>query len=525
MNEEEKLVNEETIPASEETTPENNEVPQKEEKSSPEKAQKKSSPEKKPSQPMSRKRKHGLISLMTTVLVVAAVILVNVIATELNSKNYGLTADLTKLRSFELTETTKGVMSRLDKKVTISFMSDRSSYISLDSYCKQTVFIAEEMAKCSKGTLSVEYVDIVRNPAYADDYDQNELNTTDIVVSCGENKQILTTADIFNFEEYSGNYRYIASSSAEAKLDDAILSVTRSFVIKTVIFTNNTDTDNSYFKKMLTYNGYDVTEMSLDEEDIPAVTDMAVIFAPSEDYSAAAVKKIKNFLNNSGNYGKTLLFAASPTDIETPNLDDLLDEYGLYLKKGYAFDSGDNVYLSDSLTGVIARQPDSAVPYMDIDEKKPIITPIRTRPVECIKDSGAVPLLVYSENSGMQPFGADESWSAEDSVTGDVCVFGMGQKGIDSKSTVLAAGSYTMFDKAYSVSYTSDKLYYTFILDSIHGREIHSVDMDIPDKVLSRNDIDIDKQTAVNLGFIVYALIPLIILGTGLTVYLMRKNR
>lgn len=521
MNEEEKMPIDEAVNEEEEL----NEAPREPEtEQAPEKPETEQTPENKTSKPMSRKRKHGIISLITTVIVVAAVVLVNIIASAISSKNYGLTADLTKLRSFELTETTQGVMSRLDKKVTISFMSDRSSYISLDSYCKQTVFIAEEMAKCSKGTLSVEYVDLVRNPSYADDFDRNELNTTDIIVSCGENKQILTVSDIFNFEDYSGSYKYIVSSSAERKLNNAVLAVSNDMVIKAVLLTDNTDADYSYFKRMLTYNGYDVSETALNKEDIPADADMAVLFAPSADYSEDAVRRLESFLYNGGKYGKTLLFAANPTDVSTPNLDSFLEKYNIYFGMGYAYDTGEKIFMNDSLTGVSASQAESTIPVIDIDDSKPVIIPIKTRPVGFDSDEGTSPLLVYSEKSGMVPFSAGEDWDPEGSVVGNVCVLGMADVGSEEKSYILAAGSYTMFDRSFAVPETSDKLYYTYVLDWVNDREIERAD-DIPDKVISKYDIDIDKQTAVNLGFIVYALIPLLILGTGFTVYLMRKNR
>lgn len=537
MNENETLLENTEAPAAEEPvteSPEENtetealtenteaETPAEEpEKKSPK--VKKTSP-KKNTAALSRKRKHGLISLVTTLFVVAAVVLVNVIAVTLNNKTAGMTADLTRLRSFELTSKTKKLLDGLDKSVTLSFMSDRSSYISLDSYCKQTVFIAEEMAKYSKGALTVEYADIVRNPAYAEGYDENELNTTDIVISCGDNKQILTVSDIFKFERYSDNYSYIVSSDAEEKFDNAILAVSTDKIIKTVIFSDNSDADPSYLEKVLTYNGYDVSYVSVADDEIPSDADMAVIYAPAKDYSEAEVNKIKSFLENGGEYRKTLLFAASPLELETPNLDALLEEYGMYLGNGYAFDSGENVLWNDSLTGVYAQQnKDGIFNNVVKEDENPVLTPVRTRPIGFEGDN-AMSLLCYSENSGMQPFGADESWSAENSIVGNVCVFGMGVNGTEEKSsTIITAGSYMMFDKSYMNTAFSNKKYFSVIFDSVNGREIKTVD--IPEKILSSYDMDIDSRTAVNAGFIVYAIIPLIILGAGFTVYLLRRNR
>ena len=61
------------------------------------------------------------------------------------------------------------------------------------------------------------------------------------------------------------------------------------------------------------------------------------------------------------------------------------------------------------------------------------------------------------------------------------------------------------------------------MLATVNGRTQELVS--IPEQVITAFDIEIDHQTAANLGFIVYAVIPLIILGAGFTVFLMRRNR
>ena len=117
--------------------------------------------------PMSRRFRHSLLSAVLSLLVIVGVILVNLIAATLTDKFASFTADITTLKSFELNEKSKDIARNLQEDVTISFMSDRSTYLSLDPYCKQTAFMAEAMAKLSGRKMKVDYVNLVRNPSYA----------------------------------------------------------------------------------------------------------------------------------------------------------------------------------------------------------------------------------------------------------------------------------------------------------------------------------------------------------------------
>ena len=99
------------------------------------------------------------------------------------------------------------------------------------------------MERCSDGILTVDYVDIVRNPAFTKDYTTDNLSTTDIIISSGTNRRILKVADLFDFDSYSGSYNYITASHAEQEIDNALVSVTSSEMISTAVITDNSGED------------------------------------------------------------------------------------------------------------------------------------------------------------------------------------------------------------------------------------------------------------------------------------------
>lgn len=474
----------------------------------------------------SRRRKHGIISLSVTLLVVVAIVIINIISVTLTEKFSGFTADLTSLRSFRLTDQSVELAKNVDKKTFITFLADKNTYTEMDAYCKQTSIIAEELSRWSEGMIEVQYIDLVRNPTFAEDYSDSNLSTTDVIVSCGDNKKILTAYDLYNFENFSEDYRYIASSDAEQEIDNAITSVINEQITKAVIIKDYCSQDYSYFVKTLSNNGYSVKEISLISDDIPDDTDMAVIYAPTRDYTEDAVKKLIDFLYNDGSYGKNLLYAADSLDAQTPNLDSLLAKYDIELKHALAFETDTSKLDSRSQSyydGILCSYYTDLYTENLTDGKQPVVTGF-TRSVYTIAGV-AQPLLVLSEKSGNCPYDADEEkWNMQDAITGEECVLAQGTLGTDdAKSTVVVSGTYLIFTQSYYGSVYGNQSYLSTLLGTINGRDMSRIS--VAEKVITEFDINIDKNAAVTIGFIVYALIPLLILGAGLTVYLIRRNK
>ena len=531
MTENEKLNEIKTVPAAEGSAEETSSADTAAKETGAAQSRDKTSPNKpaavKEKKPVSRKKKHALISGATCLLVIAAVILVNVIASTLTSKLSGLTADVTSKGSFGIGEQTRDIAENVKKQVNITILSDRTSYLAYDPYCKQTAFLAEEIEKVSKGMIKTEYVDIVRNPAFVEKYPNESLNKTDIIVSCGEKYSLLPASELFNFRTYYNEYQYVASSHAEEAIDNAIITVTNDKITNVALIKDYTTEDPTYFVRTLTSNGYTVRELSLLSSDIPAETDMVVIYAPTQDYTEENTDKVRKFLLNGGNYGKNVLFLSETKDVQMPNLDKLLAEYGMELDHGFAFEADGskiNTNSANYFDGVLCNYASSKYTELVSDSGKPVITGYE-RPVVLLDLTICEPLLSYSEYSGMCPFNAGDDWNYADAITGyKTVILAMGKSGTEEAgSNLIVSGSYRPFTQSYYGSDYANRLYLSTMLASVNGRDTSRVTA--ADKVITEFDLSIDRSTAVNLGFIVYALIPIIILGAGFAVFLMRRNR
>lgn len=478
----------------------------------------------KETKPMSRRARKAWGAGILTILVVAAVILVNVISLVLTDKFSVFTADMTNLQAFALTEQSEKIAENIGKNVTISFLSEKRDYENRDPYCKQTSVIANELAKASGGMIRVEYTDIVTNPTFANDYQGEELTANDVIVRCGDQKRILKVSDLFTFEVYSGEYQYITSSQAEQVIDQALVTVTSDVVTKTAVITDNSTKEYDYFVKTLNANNYQTVEVSLEEEDIPTEVQTVLIYEPQKDFSEAALKKLEAFLLNGDNYGKSLLYVPDKGGADHPILDSFIALFGITVADGIAFeyDSSCRYYESDYYEYILCSFASEQY-RQNFDENKytPVMTGV-SRPL-VVDSKSAFPLLMLSEQSGIYPYSADEEWVMKDAVTGDVCVMAqtvLGEE--DKKSFVTVIGSGDMLSQVYFSKTTGNQTYIMTMMAECSGRDASMIV--VPDKVLSQVDIELDAQARFWLGFALYAVLPLMILGCGLTVFLVRRS-
>ncbi len=476
-------------------------------------------------QSFDKKTTRRLISASITCLVIIAAVLVNIISIILTDKYSSLTADITESQSFNLTDDSITIVEGLLKSVTITFLTSKSSYEALDTYCKQASTLINKMAQESDGMITVEYVDLVQNPSYENNYPDDELSTTDVIVTCGDNYYILTAEDMFEFETYSSSYSYIVSSMAEQAVDRAILTVTSDVSTNIALVTDYCVDDYSYFKSLLTSNNYDITEISLVTDDIPDDTDMVIVYAPANDYTEEAITKLEEFLYNDGEYGKNLLYVAYRKQTDTPNIDVMLADFGIALDDGLAFDmdttrvAGSNYY--DGLLCSFATDL-----YCDniTSDDYPVIVSL-SRSMQITDSDIAESLLILSESSGYCPFDAEsDSWSMDDAVTGYVTVMAQGTVGTDeATSTVVVSGSTYMFEQSMLGSSFSNSRYILDMFATLNGRDTSLLSLE--NKVLSEYDLTISVQTAAVTGVIMYAAVPLAILGVGLTVFIIRRHK
>lgn len=490
--------------------------------------------EKNPKQKMSKARfNHTVGAIIITAIVLVATVLLNVVFSIMSDKLPGMSLDLTSSGAFNLSDTSINLAKNVKKDLKTTFLSDKQSYRSkgnTNTYYSQVMSIAEEYGKYNS-KISAEYISIVDNPNYANNYKNETLSSDNIIVSCGDKYRVLDDYDIFNVQSYYGSYSYIASSRAEEAFDGAILAVTSEETTNVTIATDNSTEDFSYFKNLLEQNNYKITEIKLESQDIPKDTDFLILLTPEKDYSADATNKILTFLTNGKEYGKNMLYVPNSKTVKTPNLDAVLSDWGITVGDGLAYElESSSVYGKNMYDGILCYLGSDAFTSNFESNSAPVICSY-ARPINLDSNKNTQSLLQYSASSGICPSDADDSYDFTGNAKGNVVVAGYGINGIaadddksrDKMSTIFVFGSSTMFEKTILGSNYSDAKYILAMMSEACGRVDQQIVVEA--KELTQYDVTLDNASASVIGLIFYVGVPIVVVCAGIIVFFKRRNK
>ena len=280
-----------------------------------------------------KKLKYGSMSLGIVVVVIAIVVLANLMC-GLIVKRYPVKLDLTGDNRYELTDESIDALKKLDKDVDIVVTSPESVFQTLEAqypsyyyqYYGQYVETPYTMipqildkysvyAESGKGSVSVKYVDINRDPDVIAKYKANysgEISEQSMIFACGDRVKVLGQNDILGMispskaSQQTGTLSMVFSG--ESAITSAIMSVADSKPIKVAVVSklngssvvDQIGANIAYStEQFLSKNGYDCTEIDIATEDLGGY-DMLVLCCPAYDFSEDVISKMTDFLYNNG---------------------------------------------------------------------------------------------------------------------------------------------------------------------------------------------------------------------------------
>lgn len=497
-----------------------------------------------------KKLKHGTMATVLTVVFVAVLVLVNVVATSVFER-FPLTIDMTSDDSYTISDETADYIKNVEKKIKITVLSEESEFTSASKFIRQANEILQNIAKSNKN-ITVEYIDLMSNPELKSEYEES-LSEYDIIVEAGDNHERTTVvhpqdlvkfssdfetsfqqnmgATLETFIEYYGGMTAIKSyatgiesNCAEQVFASAILKVTDADP-KTVTFLTgrNEIAALSYFQTLLKANGYIVNSVDITTQEIPKETNLVVMGAPSVDYTAKEVEKVSAFLDNGGKLKKNLLYIESVQQGDTPNIDELLEEYGIKFRNEFVYDSNG----SNASNGYVFMERANDKFMEDIkDDSLRLFTSIYTKPITIEfneKSMKTCEAYVQTSDTGYTMDSKQKELTSGVTVTaavGSKAVF------IDNGaeySNLIALGSEYFLDD--TVLQMSQYLNRQWILSLVNGVTGKSSDITIEPKTVEGSLFDLTNTQIRVLEWTFIVIIPIIVLAIGITVWIKRKNR
>lgn len=257
-----------------------------------------------------KKFRHGSVSLALTLVIVAAVILINAIVTALGNK-YLWYIDMTPDQLYSLSDEAKGLLSndKFNKEVTITFCTDQD-VLEEEATTRYPLYTALDI-RDEFENVKVRFVDIYSNPSAVQEAQMHtgvEIGSKSIILSSGSKHRVYTLESMYTFDS-TGNE--IIGYNGEQRLVSGLLSVTQTETPVACFTVNHGERDNPNFEMIaqaLYDAGYEAEPIDLSKEQIPEDCRLIVTIDPQNDFSAEddpyvtatsdELKKLELFLDN-----------------------------------------------------------------------------------------------------------------------------------------------------------------------------------------------------------------------------------
>ncbi len=505
--------------------------------------------------------KHTTMATVLTVVFIAAVVMVNIIASIIFER-YPLTIDLTENSKYSVSDETIDYIESVDRKINITVLADEDSFASINEYTVQAMELLKRYRQYNPG-ISVQYIDLLKNPEVASEYTNVDLNDYDIIfeteVDGFRRLRVVTLGELVSwnteftsqFKQYYGmafedfcstygainvmNYYgvYILGSSAESAFTSAIMTITDPNPISVSILTGHDEVSElSEFKRLLTANGYEVSEINIMTDEIPEETDLLVIPAPAQDYLDNEITKVSDFLLNDGKLEKDALYIASVQQGDTPNLDEFLEEYGIKVEKSLLLEGDQNRYYGGmpyATSPLIVSKN-----YMqDMATEDYLLYMPTARPINLLfEEQGMIITEAFAQSSSDAVTCSydEQGFDASDIV----------DRGTQTSIAIASKASFLEEDTVYSnimvigsEAFLEDEVLQTasfqnseYVISLLNGMTGKTdTGIVVAPKPITGNTFDLTEAQANTLKWVFQAIIPIVVLVTGLVIYKRRKNK
>ena len=478
----------------------------------------------------SRKARYGAIATLIVIITIALVIVLNVVVNLLVGRFPNLKVDFTANQAYELNEDTVDYLSHLEKDVDIYILTPEDDFVKNGEYFVQAKNLLEKMESASNGKLKVQYKNIVDDPAFTKKYSNVDWISKKNValVECDDRYKALTLEECFDYDEQYAEYGYYNFTGT--KIEQAVVTANHTATtenkVTVDILTGNQEGDYSAIKTLLTDNAYQVNEVSLLKTNIDEDAKFVVIYAPAVDYDEDAIKKVSNWLENGGKYGRTLIYIPNSTNTTTPNLSAFLEEWKLTLSDGFVFETSQDHLLNG--VSEFAFITDYTEYYTENLKNPDIpVVALQSRGITINDENTAHSLLDSTDKAGIKPYNAPEDWDYKEAIKGEkISVAAESVKsGNDSKSSVIVFGSDKMFGKeSMAINSFNNSSFLINVFNTISDKGDNSVT--IESKSFENKELGITDKSTANAMLIIFVIVlPLAIVIIGFVMWIRRRNK
>ncbi len=458
----------------------------------------------------SRQFKSGAYSSVITVIVIALVVVVNMVFNKLD-----LSTDLTSDSLFTLTKDSQKVLKDVKDDITIYYMVTKGEE---QDYIKRVI---KQYNKVSDH-IKVVTKDPVVYPNFSRKYVDDAVSDNDVIVvdeTTGAAKYVSSDEML-----YSDQYSYYTSGSSEQYLDvegqitSAIQNVLSTDKKKIYVVTGHDEQSISdSLSKTLEKMNVDVQDISLvTQKKVPDDCSLLIEYGPQSDLRDSEKTVIMDYLKKGG----TAILMPGYVEKETPNIDEILDYYGMSIQKGVIYEGVG--HYENYLNWIVPTINTDADVMSKFDDKDYVVIgssqSIKEQKASSLRNSlKLTDILTTSKQSLLKK---DPSSQNTDKEKGDLS--GPFTTGVYAEETVDDG---TTKLTVIATNEVQDDLMQNVISGMLGDSKDGTTNTSIEAKSLSYSTITMSAGSAIVWSVVLVILVPLALLLTGFAIWFTRRRK
>lgn len=522
-----------------------------------------------------RKLRYGALAAGLTAVVIVAVLLLNVIAGILDTK-YPLTIDVTGTKVLSMSDTFKTFASSVNQKVHITVCIDEETMKTPDTGLNELNLILsqfysdlKQLKVLSNNNVTYEFVDLTKDVKKASALEEYELQSGSILFKSGKRTATAHYSDLYtgddNFQQMMMQYQYYGTmSGGEYTLTSNVeqLLVTNVQVVLNanlhpvtmIVGHGENETLITNLTELLTKNGYEVKTLGITTMDnaFDPTSTMAILPAPSNDYTADELAYLRNWVANGGKMNHHLVYIVDSQSWLPVLSEFFADDYGIEVTQNWAVEtSNSRVFPVNTLFGTY-MSPEYT--YGDLADseytdkadkaaKAPMCAPLKllwsdddtmakyTKPIVTFPDTcQQMNMLDYRAYTEAASAGDESAVPPSPTPAETYPMVGMAYSrqvamvdGANVSSGALVCGSAEMLSSYLSDTSCENEKVFLASVNGLNGNEKGTF---IPGKDIVSPHVEYGSEGSkkfIGIGIFTVGL-PLALLLTCLAVFLRRKN-
>ena len=291
----------------------------------------------------SKNIRKGSYSLGISVVVLAIAVVFNLVVGKLPAQYRNVDLSQTKLST--IGDTTKELVSALDQDVTIYQIVESGKE-------NETIQKLLERYAGLSSHVKVETMDPVLHPNFVSEYTEDDLEDNSLIVVGEKRNKVIPYADMFESTVNYQTYQYETTGfDGEGQVTSAISYVTTDSLPIMYTITGHEEGDMTEdMKSAIEKENIEMKELNLlTEESVPDDADCVMLFSPQNDLSEEEADKLITYMENGGK----AVIITSYLNKEMPNLQKVLNNYGIGTMEGVVLEADGQHYISGNPTYLV----------------------------------------------------------------------------------------------------------------------------------------------------------------------------